>query len=353
MHILIIRVSAIGDVIHTLPSIFLLKKIIPEAKISWVVQEKAASLLQQQPFIENLYVVQNSFLKRKNWRETLGIIKELRTRRWDAIVDFQGLLKTSFLLSWTRGPKFGFSRKHTRESLSSFFTSHQVKPTYQNIVQKNLALASFAAQHLIKNNCSPTIKSLKKDFCLKVQANKKATVDKWLQEKSLDDFITIAPNTTWQSKHWPLKHWKEFVVKYSKNQNIVLLGKAFGAQAEELAKENGCVHVAPKWDLITTAHLLTKTKLLIAPDTGLLHLADFLNTKTIGLFGPTLASRHGPFLNETNRQSSIQIECAHRYEKTHRSQNCMSSLSADQLICYSDSASEQKNRASSRGVDNF
>jgi len=328
MNILIIRVSAIGDVIHALPSLFFIKRTLPQAKISWVVQEKAASLLKDQPILEKLFILPDNFLKPKNWAQTANIIKQLRQTKWDAIIDFQGLLKTSFLLASLRGEKFGFWKKHTRERLSTWFTHHHTKPTYTNIIQKNLALASDVVSWVTpETKACPSLQALQKDFCLHVSEEKKRTVDQWLHEQGINSFITnsfvaIAPNTTWPSKHWPLEHWKKLLELLSE-QRIVLLGKNFGQAAQELAhhikQKNLPVALVPAWDLLTTSYLLQKTNLLIAPDTGLLHLADFLGTKTIGLFGPTLASKHGPFLTTNNITRTIQT-------------NCMTALTPEQLF---------------------
>ena len=87
-----------------------------------------------------------------------------------------------------------------------------------------------------------------------------------------------------------------------------------------------------------TAYLIHKSNLLVAPDTGLLHLADFLQKKTIGIFGPTKAIKHGPFLLHENVQNVIQVECPHYYKKTHgffltsgNKNNCMYKLSPENL----------------------
>src|SRR5271155_5630826 len=97
MNILIVRVSAIGDVIHTIPAILLLKQLNPAAKISWVVQEKAASLLVNQSLIEQLFILPDNFLWPSHLGKTKKIIEQLRQTRFDAIIDFQGLEKTSLL----------------------------------------------------------------------------------------------------------------------------------------------------------------------------------------------------------------------------------------------------------------
>ena len=108
MKILILRVSAIGDVVHTLPAIFLIKKTCPQAKISWVVQKKAAALLIGQPFLEKVWILPNKFLSYKNWGTTFKTIQQIRKNSWDAILDFQGIIKTSVLASFCKGTKYGF-----------------------------------------------------------------------------------------------------------------------------------------------------------------------------------------------------------------------------------------------------
>ncbi len=148
-----------------------------------------------------------------------------------------------------------------------------------------------------------------------------------LKEKNIHKFIALAPNTTWQSKHWPEENWfkliklllqdKTFTNKYS----IVLIGKDFGQQAQNLANkiktENLNVFCAPSWNLISTNYLISKSSLLVAPDTGLLHIADFLEKKAIGIFGPTSSKKHGPFLSASNIKNAIQVNCPHHYQKTH------------------------------------
>jgi lipopolysaccharide heptosyltransferase I len=317
MNILIIRVSAIGDVIHTLPALFYLKQ---HADISWVVQEKAASILKNQIFLKNLFILPDKFLYPKNWHKTIKIITEIKRNKWDAIVDFQGLLKTSILYSTIKGEKFGFDKKNSREFLSTFFTHHHTTPQYKNIIQKNLALASNVISKLTNTKSCPSIETLRKDFCLKIPKNNFFGGEK---------FITIAPNTTWKSKQWPTDYWKEFVKQVSRRIKVILIGKDFGGQAAEIDQFVTCV---PKCDLLGVASIIKKSKILIAPDTGILHLADFLGTKAIGIFGPTSATRHGPLLTKENSKLAIQIPCPHKQKKNHGLKDCMRQLTPEKLL---------------------
>jgi lipopolysaccharide heptosyltransferase I len=355
MNILILRVSSIGDIVHTLPSIFLIKSTYPKAKISWLVQKKAASLIEKQPFLENVWVLPDKFLFPKNWGQTFKILKEIRKTKWDAIIDFQGIPKTSILSLFMKGTKYGFDFHNSRLWVTSLFTNLHTNPIYTNIIQKNLALTSDALQNLTaqKTNVCPTIDNLQKLFICNFPQESKNLVNDWVAEKKLANFIALIPNTTWDSKHWPQENWGKLIELLLKNplitpkHSVVLIGKDFGNQAQKIADfikdKRLSVHLAPGWNLITTTYLISKASLIIAPDTGLLHIADFLGKKTIGIFGPTNAKKHGPFLTIENIKYAIQIECPHKYQKNHgnlkqNSQkasigaNCMYKLSSECLF---------------------
>lgn len=338
MKILIIRVSAIGDVIHTLPALFLLKTAHPNMQISWVVQKKAAPLLVGQPFLDHVWVLADRFLMPQHLAQTFAILKEIRAQQWDAIIDFQGLLKTSLLLMTLCGKKYGFDWHSARESASSMFTHHQVAPTYRNIIQKNLELASSVLNDLLSLSTCPTLDTLKKSCYLAVPEAKQAMVNAWIATHNLSNIIALCPNTTWQSKRWPLQHWLTLITLLPSNYAIVLIGKDFGddaAQIARLTQERGlALFTLPKWDLLTTTYFIQQIKLLIAPDTSFLHIADFLGIPAIGLFGPTSKEMHGPFLTAQNHAHALQAPCSHHYQKSHGVpwQDCMGMLTPEMVL---------------------
>jgi heptosyltransferase-1 len=326
MKILILRVSAIGDVVHTLPVIFLIKKICPQARISWLVQKKALPIIANQPFLENIWVLPNNFLYPQKWWSAIKITKQIRKTKWDAILDFQGIVKTSIISLILTGKRYGFDAKNSRVSFTSLFHTHKTNPVYKNIIQKNLALASDMLYEKKLCQTSPCIEQLKSTFNLYFTDQEKKTVETWLQINNITNPILFAPNTTWPSKQWPTESWLHILKKMNENNknkkhSILLLGKDFGKQAkylsEQIQEKNLSIHIVPRWDLLTTAYLITKSYLTIAPDTGILHIADFLNKKTIGIFCPTSAKKHGPFLKKENIENAIQVPCPHHYQKTH------------------------------------
>jgi ADP-heptose:LPS heptosyltransferase len=172
-------------------------------------------------------------------------------------------------------------------------------------------------------------------------------VNNWIKENIKDKYIILAPNTTWESKHWPELHWRSLIVSLKAGQlsgeipaQIIIVGKDHGKAARALinCESPPDVLFAPNWNLKQTGALIASTLLLVAPDTGLLHLADFLGVQTLGLWGPTRSEWHGPFLFKANRESYLKCDCPHLYKKKHcntqktiNSHDCMTKIISEHV----------------------
>lgn len=343
MNILIVRVSAIGDVIHTLPAFHLLRHALPQARIDWIVQRKASSLLMAEDRLHRVWELPDHFWKPSNVLTTLSIINELRRYTWDAILDFQGIHKTSLLIGLLSGRVFGFSQKYARSAVTAWLSDAWAIPDHEHIVQKNLALARLVSQQLVGNAWrEPSLGDLQASFSIPLPLEEQAMVDTWFEEKRVHNAILLAPNTTWASKHWPLAYWQQ-LIKHLLDRGIgsvLLTGSQFhGSQAAQLSEYVNRyrlpVYIVPPWSLRVVAYCIKKACLVIAPDTGLLHLADFLGTSTIGFFGPTHGIKHGPALVLPNERHLFQIDCLHYYKKVHSgvkglpNEDCMYKLAPD------------------------
>lgn len=340
MKILIIRVSAIGDVVHTLPAAYLLKTLIPTCSLHWVVQKKAASLLERHPLFEKVWVLPDHYLAPRNLSSTLRVVRQLRRMPWDAIIDFQGILKTTLVLMLLRGKKFGFDKKFARSSWTTLATHVHHSPDVTHIVQKNLSLASCVSQYLINYQVCPTVEGLKANFSVYCDQRQQDEVNTWFSCAGLlgKNLIFLVPNTTWPEKHWPHERWVNLIKllyehKDSRNILPVLVGVHHGKAARSVYEtcQTQAIPpiVLPAWDLSTCAYALTKARLVVAPDTGILHLADFLSVQTIALFGPTNAETHGPFWEQTNRESVVQkrfYKIESSADKKQKTVSCLQSM---------------------------
>src|SRR5690349_18893143 len=148
MRILIIKLSAIGDVVHTLPAAAMLKRALPEAHLAWVVELRASTILQNSPAVDELIELdtrawrKNTFQKttRKTMREQVAKLRD----RFDIAIDFQGLLKSGLVAKATNAPRrIGFASEELREKASGIFLTEQVSTaSARHIIDKNLVLAS-------------------------------------------------------------------------------------------------------------------------------------------------------------------------------------------------------------------
>jgi ADP-heptose:LPS heptosyltransferase len=138
--ILVVRLGAMGDVLHALPAVASLKQSFPHCHLTWAIEQKWAELLAGNPFVDQVLTVD-----RKSLSSLLDLRRRLRADRFDFAVDFQGLLKSALIAASARPNKiYGFSRSQVRERLAALFYSHTCKPRSEHVVDRNLELAQAA-----------------------------------------------------------------------------------------------------------------------------------------------------------------------------------------------------------------
>ncbi|MBM3886698.1 hypothetical protein FJ364_02095, partial [Candidatus Dependentiae bacterium] len=271
------------------------------------------------------------------------VLRNIRTHRYDLIIDFQGLFKTSLLTLALDIPSISFGWYSAREKLSSIIHTKTINPTSsENIIEKNIQLACGAISLLTNIPIENAKITLPLKSAPKPSTSAQQKIAQWFMKNKSNRFIILTPNTTWASKHWPLLRWQELCLILSEkitDHTVVLVGQNFGQQGSQLASfindRNLPIIVAPAWNLNELFAAMKYTDLLVAPDTGLLHIADCLGVATIGLYGPTKVERHAPQISPYNRSLCFQVDCIHHYQKTHgdisntsQAQDCMYKLSA-------------------------
>lgn len=288
--ILILRLSAIGDTIHTLPLANALKEKYPECQIGWVVEEKAALFIKDNPIVDKCYV-----LPKKQWKRKLAIIKEINNENYDIVLDTQQLLKSAIIL-----PFLNIKRKITLtggREFSWLFSNEFIKaqkPLFDfnyHVVNRNLEFAN----HLGISN--PQIKFTLKQPKPETQEKVKKLLSKIDLNKST---VTISPATTWENKHWDENCWTE-VVKYLKDKtNLVFTGmecdKPLIQRIINAADYNNAIVLAGETNLEELAQVFRQSDVVIAPDSGSAHIAWAVSKPyLLTIFTATAANRNAPF----------------------------------------------------------
>jgi heptosyltransferase-1 len=276
--ILVVRLSSMGDVIHTLPAAAFLKRSFPDSHLSWLIRPRWAPLLEANPFVDEVIPVERSI--GAAWHRT----GTLRRERFDLAVDFQGLIQSAVIAKGVRPSKLvGFGVASVREKPASLFYSHTMDPTSVHVVDRNIELAEFASGQA---GASP-----ESDANAASNAIRDFPLPQGHPEGTLPGtrFVLASPFAGWGSKQWPFEFWSELAGLL--DVPLVLNGPP--AMARELSEVAGAfVHVCGIPGLIDATRRATA---VIGVDSGPLHISAALGKPGVALFGPTDPARNGPY----------------------------------------------------------
>lgn len=304
--VLIIRLSAMGDVIFTLPLANVLKN--AGYKVSWLVSEKGIELLKNNPTVDDVILVPNNKWKKqnffKNFFEYINILKYLRNEKFDIAIDTQMLFKTFI---WTKfcGAKRRIVSKSARE-FAIFGGNEIIEKLYfdwnSHVTQDYLKYAKYL--NLEISNPIPILPAsddLTKNYVQSILKD----VDKSKQT------IVIAPATTWKAKHWDKDYWKELIKLLKNDYNLVFTG---GCNDNELIKyiSDGIgINLSGKTNILELCELFRNVDLLISLDSGSTHLAWATQVpKIVSIFCCTPQKRYQP-IGASNKYIALtgNLEC--------------------------------------------
>jgi heptosyltransferase-1 len=262
--ILVIRLSSMGDVIHTLPAAASLKHSYPHSSLTWIVRERWAPLLQGNPFVNRVLPVESGL------KGIVAAVRAARRERFDVVVDFQGLVQSALVAASVRSPKkVGLHRSQARESLASLFYSTTVLTREAHRVERNLELAAAAGATSL----------------LRVFPLPDGEPEGDLPEGR---FVLACPFAGWGAKQWPLEYFAE--VARSLEIPLVLNGPPSAAAA--LARTGAHVHSSGIAGLI---YATRRASAVMGLDSGPLHLAAALSKPGVAMYGPSDPAVHGPY----------------------------------------------------------
>lgn len=301
LRILIVRLSAIGDIVHALPVLSALRAARPNAHIGWLVEGLSAPLLDGHPHLDELFVFQKKW--RKHWHagllsaEARALMARVKAARWDVAIDLQGLFRSGVLMRLSgAAARIGYGDHDARE-MSWLFANRRVAPpaTARHVVQRNLAL--LRALHIDAPEARPLI-ALRDD--------EKAAMRTRLAEESGvaagERLLALNPGAGWSSKVWPAGHLARAgadIAHRTGLRPLVLWGP--GEEALRDAVADGVRRagvdpaIAPATRIRELAVLISLCALFIGGDTGPTHIAGALGVPTVSVFGASDGARNRPW----------------------------------------------------------
>jgi len=317
---LIIRLSSLGDIIHTLPAFAALRRRYPEAKIRWAVEKKGKEILDLVPGIDEVVVVD-----KKKWRHSVRAIKG----RDQIALDFQGLVKSALLAYLSRSRRrIGFSRKNLKEPMASFFYTERSSPIPEeenHVIRKNLKLLETLG-----------IQESRFEFPLCIPDEAVQSVRSKLSAIGRQDsqrIVVLNMGAAWETKRWFPEKWIELIkgAFLSDSFPILLWGNEDENRLAKIVAEKTGVRVAPFLSIKEAIALLRISSLVVSGDTFALQAACALDVPVVALFGPTNPSRNGPF-REGDKVIYVKRDCSPCYKHECSDLQCLQAISVEEVV---------------------
>jgi lipopolysaccharide heptosyltransferase I len=344
LNILIVKMSAIGDVIHTLPALTALRRHYPMAHLSWLVEEAAVEAVRGHKALDRLLIWRRAksleeFQSGKRLavlREIRRLAKELREIRYDLLIDFHALLKSSLWVLLARADrKAGFGRGMAHSEGSYLFLNERIPAISMEIHALERGLILLNALGI------PTTGPVVYDFPIleenEAEARRLLEARGW---KASEPLVAIHPMTLWPTKLWENERFGQVADRLIKHGFQVAFT---GSAGDREALDAICArmsHPAIRLDGLTSLKTLAAVQRLasvaLITDTGPMHLAAAVETPVVALFGPTAPWRTGPYGRE-HVVLRVGLECSPCFRKRclttrYEEMACMRRLTVDQVV---------------------
>ena len=281
MKIAIVKLSALGDIIHAMVALQFIKQKYPDCQIDWIVEEGFKGILENNPDINKIHSVN---IKKAKKNKTLKLLfqefKKIRQfGKYDLVIDAQGLIKSAIVAKFIQSKKIsGFDKNSIRESLASVLYQYKTSIAYDaNTIDRN-----------VKVICNP--------LGLKVSSN--AIINKrpflFSQSKTLPPgkpYVLFVIGSTWESRNYPKEKFAQVAQALKMNCLVVWGNTSEKIKADWMAEQSDFIEALPKLTLDNLKCIIQHSSLLIGNDTGPTHMAWGLNVPSITLFGPTPVNR--------------------------------------------------------------
>lgn len=332
---LIIRLSSLGDIVHTLPAFSALRNKFPKAKITWLVENKGKEILDCVPGIDRIVDVQKKALRlgtQKFWKEFSRLKRKIKDKDQIAL-DFQGLVKSGFFASLSGAKmRIGFHRNNLKESLASLFYTDRLEKVSENtsVMSKNLKLLTRVG-----------IQEDKFTFPLLFSNELKESVKAKLKQMGYEEHrkvVIFNVGAAWETKRWFPERWIELIDRITGERKNIFPLLLWGSEVERELAERIMIEtntpMVSDLSLKEVMVLIGEASLVVSGDTFALQVACALSRPVVGVFGPTNPRRNGPF-NPRDKVAFHELECSYCYKKKCSSLDCLKKITPEDVASLS------------------
>jgi lipopolysaccharide heptosyltransferase I len=329
--VLIVRLGALGDVVHAIPVAAALRRAFPGARIDWLVSAKHREILDRVPVIDRRLVI-NDRGDASGGTSLLSAIGELRRARYDVAIDLQGLIKSAVLARSSGAPRvIGFSSRYARERAARLFYTEAYDPgrgglydprETRHVVDINLGVLSLLG-----------ISAPAREFPIEDVDTDAARA---AREQTGGRYALLNPGAAWPNKRWPPERLAAIAAELRARHglmSVVLWGPGEEALAAAVvAGAGGAAVLSPKTAIADLVALARRAALMVSGDTGPTHIAAALGTPIVGIYGPTRPARNGPMSPLDVTVSRDEICQCHHLRKCRLDRMCLLDIEVAEVL---------------------
>lgn len=306
--LLIVRLGAMGDVIHTLPAAQALREAFPETMIGWLIEERWADLLcapgtplrgprsAQRPLVDwvhtvNLAAWSKSLFTASTLQQIAKVWNDIRSTRYDVAVDLQGAIRSAVLARWSGAPVV-YGASEPRESPASLCYTRRIIARGTHVLEQNLSVAAAVAENqLLAREMKANQVAFPHDPAVEHSVCQK------LAQRGIRYYAILNPGAGWGAKRWPAGRYGEVARQLANDglSSVINCGPGEESLAEEVIASSKGSAVSMKLSISELIVLTRRAKLFVGGDTGPMHLAAALQVPVVAIFGPTNPARNGPY----------------------------------------------------------
>ena len=326
------KLSAIGDVIHTLPALAALRKLYPDANITWVVEEASSDLITDHPHLNRLIIS-----RRKRWIDDLrhgrigkpiseikSFVKELKAESYDLVIDFHGLFKSAAVVFFSSAKrKLGYD---SMQEMSGLFLNEKIpEDMNKHAVDRYLDFPKYLGAE-VKDA----------EFFIPVREENMGRVRGFLRANNIDEgerFVAVSPIALWDTKLWEDEKFARLCDRIMEELEVRVIFTGSGRKKLESIQSRmrfPALNLGGKTTLRDLAYLYKLSSLVITTDSGPMHIAAAVGTPVVALFGPTDPSRTGPY-GEGHTVIRKELACSPCFLKKCEIMKCMLDITVEDV----------------------
>jgi lipopolysaccharide heptosyltransferase I len=328
---LIVRLGALGDVVHAIPVAAALRSAFPSARIDWLVSAKHREILDLVPVIDRRLVIDDRG-DASGGMSLLSAIGELRRAKYDVAIDLQGLIKSAVLARLSGAPRLvGFSSRYARERAARLFYTEVYDPgrgglydprETRHVVDINLGLLGVLG-----------ITAPARVFPIE---DVESDVARNARTQAGGPYALLNPGAAWPNKRWPPARLAAIATELRARhglRSIVLWGPGEETLAAEVvAGAGGAAIVSPKTTIADLVALARRAALMVSGDTGPTHIAAALGTPIVGIYGPTRPARNGPMSPDDVTVSRDSVCQCHHLRRCKLDRMCLLDIEVAEVL---------------------